>query len=227
MKELGNKILPPKMKTQAEKERDEMQLRRLQTLMDVVYGVLIIRIFLILPQPAEVLTEGSDPLLIFSGGKFIMFIIGIILVSIYWFQSNKTNGNLVATDGKHSFISIVQILFLLLYFYSIDLDSATHSDVLGLFMQSASLAFAGFAGVAGWIYATKRAGLVSEAITSKEGSEITISVLAEPLAAVFTIPFAFVGPLAWNLSWLSVIIFRTIMKKRHNKMLKMNSSTNI
>ncbi len=108
LKELGNKIFPKKEKSQAEKERDQMQLRRLQTLMDVVFGVLIIRIFMALPQPAEVLTKGADPLLIFGEGKFIMFIIGIILISIYWFQSNKTNGNLVATDSKHSFISFLQ-----------------------------------------------------------------------------------------------------------------------
>lgn len=224
MKELANKILANKIKTQAEKERDEMQLRRLQTLMDVVFGVLIIRIFMVLPQPAEVLTEGSDPLLIFGNGKFVMFIIGIILVSIYWFQSNKTNGNLVATDTKHSFISILQLLFLLLYFYSIGLDSATHSDMLALFMQSASLALAGFAGVAGWIYATKSEGLVSDAVSPVEASEITSGVLAEPLAALVTIPFAFVGPLEWNLSWLSAIIFSFLLKKRHKKMFKTNSS---
>ena len=211
-----------KEKTQAQKERDANQIRRLQTLMDVVFGVLIIRIFMVLPQPAEVLIEGSDPLLIFSEGKFIMFIIGIILVSIYWFQSNKTNGNLIATDGKHSFISILQILFLLLYFYSIGLDSVTHSDVLALVMQSVSLALAGFAGVAGWIYATKRAGLVSDAVSPAEASEITTGVLAEPIAALITIPFAFIGPLAWNASWLSAILIGMILKKRHKKKFAIN-----
>ena len=209
--------MPIKEKTQAQKERDATQLRRLQTLMDVVFGVLIIRIFTILPQPAEVLTDGTDPLMIFGEGKFIMFIIGIILVSIYWFQSNKTNGNLVATDGKHSFLSILQILFLLLYFYSIGLDSATHSDVLALFMQSVSLALAGFAGVAAWVYASKHTDMVSEAISPEESNELKIGILAEPLAALVTIPFAFIGPGIWNISWLSVIVFGIFLKKRHKK----------
>ena len=209
--------MPIKEKTQAQKERDATQLRRLQTLMDVVFGVLIIRIFTILPQPAEVLTDGTDPLMIFGEGKFIMFIIGIILVSIYWFQSNKTNGNLVATDGKHSFLSILQILFLLLYFYSIGLDSATHSDVLALFMESVSLALAGFAGVAAWVYASKHTDMVSEAISPEESNELKIGILAEPLAALVTIPFAFIGPGIWNLSWLSVIVFGIFLKKRHKK----------
>ncbi|NOQ97450.1 MAG: hypothetical protein GQ561_04725 [Calditrichae bacterium] len=206
-----------KEKTRAQKERDERQLRRLQTLMDVIFGVLIIQLFMILPHPAEVLAGNKDPLIIFGEGHFLMFIIGIILVSIYWFQSNKTNGNLIATDGKHSFISILQMLFLLLYFYSIRLDMATHSDVLALFMQSVTLALAGFCGVAGWIYATQHAELVSEAVTAREAVEIRNSVLTEPLAAVITIPFAFVGVLAWNLAWLSALVIGSFLKKRAKK----------
>ena len=213
MKKTLQKFVAKKEKTEAEKQRDERQLRRLQTLMDVIFGVLIIRIFTLLPQPAEVLKDGADPLLIFGEGQFIMFIIGIILVSIYWFQNNKTNGNLVATDGKHSFISILQMLFLLLYFYSIGLDAATHSDILALFMQSVTLALAGFAGVAVWIYASKHAELISEAVSDKEIIEIRNSVLTEPLAAMVTIPFAFVSPLWWNLAWLSVLLISWLLKK--------------
>lgn len=210
---MSQKVIAKKEKTEAEKQRDERQLRRLQTLMDVIFGVLIIRIFTLLPQPAEVLIDGADPLNIFREGKFIMFIIGIILISIYWFQSNKTNGNLIATDGKHSFISILQMLFLLLYFYSIGLDAATHSDVLALFMQSVTLALAGFAGVAAWIYASKHAELISEAVSDKEIIEIRNSVLTEPLAALITIPFAFASPLWWNLAWQSVLLVGWFLKK--------------
>ena len=214
MKKIFQKVVAKKEKTEAEKQRDERQLRRLQTLMDVIFGVLIIRIFTLLPQPAEVLKGGADPLLIFGEGQFIMFIIGIILVSIYWFKSNKTNGNLVATDAKHSFISILQMLFLLLYFYSIGLDAATHSDVLALFMQSVTLALAGFAGVAAWVYASKHAELLSEAVSEEEVVVIRHSILTEPLAALFTIPFAFISPLWWNLAWLSVLFFGWVLKRR-------------
>ncbi|MFB3058063.1 MAG: TMEM175 family protein [Ignavibacteriaceae bacterium] len=211
-------------KTQAQIERDASQLRRLQTLMDVVFGVLLIRIFTLLPHPIKPETGNFDPLVIFTEGgeNFIMFIIGFILITIYWIQSNKTTGNLVATDGKHTVLSILQLLFLLLYLYSVRLDMETQSDVLALFMQSVSLALAGFAGVAAWVYASKRTELVSEAITPEEGNELKISILAEPLAAAFTIPFAFIGPGIWNLSWLSVILFSIFLKKIHKKKYKIN-----
>ena len=208
-----------KEKTQAQKERDAKQLRRLQTLMDVVFGVLIIRVFTLLPHFVSAETGEFDPLVIFTetGENFIMFLIGFILICIYWFQSNKTSGNLVSTDGKHTMLSILQLFFLLLYLYSVRLDMETQSDVLALFMQSVSLALAGFAGVAAWVYATKHPELVSEAVSAEEANELKISILSEPLAAAFTIPFAFIGPGIWNLSWLSVIVFGIFLKRRHKK----------
>jgi len=211
-------------KSQAQIERDASQLRRLHTLMDVVFGVLLIRIFTLLPHPIKPETGNFDPLVIFTEGgeNFIMFIIGFILITIYWIQSNKTSGNLVATDGKHTVLSILQLLFLLLYLYSVRLDMETQSDVLALFMQSVSLALAGFAGVAAWVYASKRGNLVSEAVSSEEANDLKISILAEPLAAVVTIPFAFIGPGIWNLSWLSVIVFGIFLKKRHKKKFETN-----
>jgi uncharacterized membrane protein len=217
-----------KEKTQAEKERDARQLRRLQTLMDVVFGVLLIRVFTLLPHLTNPDSGKVDPLVIFTetGESFIMFVIGFVLITIYWFQSNKTSGNLVSTDGKHTMLSILQLFFLLLYLYSVRLDMETQSDVLALFMQSVSLALAGFAGVAAWIYASKHAEMVSEAVSAGEANELKISILSEPLAAAFTIPFAFIGPGIWNLSWLSVIVFGIFLKRRHKKKFETNSSTN-
>jgi uncharacterized membrane protein len=208
-----------KEKTQAEKERDARQLRRLQTLMDVVFGVLLIRVFTLLPHLTNPDSGKVDPLVIFTetGESFIMFVIGFVLITIYWFQSNKTSGNLVSTDGKHTILSILQLFFLLLYLYSVRLDMETQSDVLALFMQSVSLALAGFAGVAAWIYASKHAEMVSEAVSPGEANELKISILSEPLAAAFTIPFAFISPGIWNLSWLSVIVFGIFLKRRHKK----------
>jgi hypothetical protein len=93
----------------------------------------------------------------------------------------------------------------------------TRSDVLALFMQSVTLALAGFAGVSAWVYAMKHPDLISEAVSGEEANELKISILAEPLAAVVTVPFAFIGPGAWNLSWLSVLLFGLLLKKRHKK----------
>lgn len=208
-----------KERTQAQKERDQGHLRRLQTLVDVIFALMIFRVFSSLPHLTDPDTARIDPLVIFTEGgqEFVMFGIGFILLAIYWFQNNKTTGNLVSTDTKHAVLSLFQLFFLLLYLYSVRLDMETHSDVLALFMQSVSLALAGFAGVAAWVYAMKHPGLISEAVSVEEAHELRIGILAEPLAAVVTIPFAFMGPAEWNLSWLSVLLFGLLLKKRHKR----------
>lgn len=206
-------------KTAAQLERDKRQLGRLQTLIDVVFGLLIIRLFTLLPHLTNPESGNFDPLIIFSesGDNFVMFVIGFVLIAIYWYQNNKTTGNLVSTDTKHTILSILQLMFLLLYFYSIRLDMETQSDVLALFMQSVALALAGFTGVVAWVYASRHSNLISDAVSPEEGNEIRISLLTEPLAATLTIPFAFIGPGAWNLSWLSVVLFGILLKRRHKK----------
>jgi uncharacterized membrane protein len=208
-----------KEKTVAQQERNKRQLSRLQTLIDVVFGLMLIRLFALLPHLTNPESGNFDPLVIFTekGENFVMFFIGFVLVSIYWYQNNKTTGNLISTDTKHTTLSIMQLMFLLLYFYSIRLDMETQSDVLALFMQSVFLALAGFTSVVAWVYSYKRANLVSDAVSQEESNEIRISILEEPLAAMLTIPFAFIGPGAWNLSWLSVIIIGVFLKRRHKK----------
>jgi len=208
-----------KERTQAQTERDERQLRRLQTLVDVIFALMIFRIFTLLPQLSNPETDRVDPMVIFTQGgqRFIMFAIGFILVTIYWFQNNKTTGNLVRTDPKHAVLSMLQLFFLLLYLYSVRLDMETNSDVLALFMQSVTMSLAGFAGVAAWSYTMKHPDMISRGVSQEEANEMRIGILAEPLAATVTIPFAFVGPGAWNLSWLSVVLFGLLLKKRHKK----------
>ena len=211
-----DKILKSEERTESKIQRDEKQLRRLHTLVDVVYALIIVRLFMMLPNPEVSEVVGFDPLAIFTegGDRFVMLIIGFILVLIYWFQSNKTTGNLVKTDGKHTVLSLLQLFFLLFYLYSVRLDLVFKSDVLALFMQSVSLALAGFMGVLAWIYATKHADQISDAVSKQEVKDIKIGILSEPLASTFTIPFAFISPLLWNLSWLSVLVFGWFLKKR-------------
>ena len=208
-----------KERTQAQKERDERHLRRLQTLVDVLFALMIFRIFTHLPHLSDAGIGGIDPLAIFTQGgqKFVMFLIGFVLIAIYWFQNNKTTGNLVCTDPKHAILSLMQLFFLLLYLYSVRLDMETQSDVLALVMQSVSLALAGFSGFAAWAYAMKHPEIISESVSQEEADALKISILAEPLGAVVTIPFAFVTAGIWNLSWLSVLVFGFFLKKRHKR----------
>ena len=82
---------------------------------------------------------------------------------------------------------------------------------LALQMESIFLALAGFVGAINWRYARSK-GLTSDKITDEEELIIFYKVLPEPLASLFTLPFAVFGPGIWTLAFLSIIPIGFILK---------------
>ena len=214
---LGKTKSGQEAKTQAIQEKEARQLIRLERLMDVVFGLLIWRIFTLLPDPPErELVEGQHLLDILARytDNYIVIIIGFVLIVIYWGQNNMQFGNLARTDGRHAAMSLTHIFFLLLYMYFVKLGEEYQGDIDVLALQSISLAIAGFISVAAWRYAAKNKRLLSDSMSEKEAKERTVSFLSEPLAALVTLPFAFIGNAAWSLAWLSAIPIGWLLKKR-------------
>ena len=205
-----------KPKSRAVLEREMRQLVRLQTIMDVIYAIILWRLFMILPRPELDEWNGGaaviDVLLTYSG-SFMVLLVGVVLVLVYWGQSNKLFGNLARTDGPHSAISILQILFLLVYLYFVGLDIRFECERSVLFRQSGSLAIAGFAAVAAWTYAGRDRRLVSELITNAEIKDLRLAILPEPVTALLTIPFVWVGRGWWTLAWLLAIPIGMLLRR--------------
>jgi hypothetical protein len=82
---------------------------------------------------------------------------------------------------------------------------------LALQMESIFLALAGFIGAFSWRYA-KVKGLTSDNIDHDEELGIFYSLLPEPLASLFTLPFAAFGPGIWTLSFLIIIPINYVLK---------------
>jgi hypothetical protein len=53
----------------------------------------------------------------------------------------------------------------------------------------------------GWYYAYRKGDLVSDDVPASKSEALLKQNLAEPFTALLTMPFAFVGPIAWELSW--------------------------
>ena len=106
----------------ARPRRESLQLKRLARMIDVVYAIVIWRIFILLPSPtAEQLSwEHIGTFLGDNIGVFLMVIIGIAVTIIYWIQNNVMFGNLQSTDSRHSILSILQLFFLLVFLVSLD-----------------------------------------------------------------------------------------------------------
>jgi|GEM_PF-459591 len=212
------KIWQPKKEiTQALSERGEKQLFRLGVIIDVLYALMIYKLFTLMPNP-EIDHFGREELysvLTESYLNYTVIIIGLVLVILYWGMSNLQFGNLKRTNSTHSTLSILQIFSLMLYIYFVRLDTQFGGEVILMQMQSLFLAVAGFLSVWSWHYALKN-NLVSDAPSKLEKESMYIQLMPEPIVSVLTFPLAWFGPGIWTLGWLLLIPVGWGLKKyRH------------
>ena len=205
-----------KTEDKAKHKREYLQLHRLERMFDVVYAIVIWRIFLLLPSPtAEQLSwEHIGTFLGANIGIFLMVIIGIAVTIIYWIQNNVLFGNLQSTDSRHSILSILQLFLLLVFLVSlrdgIELGPSTGTRAL----ESITAALVGIAGGWSWAYAIKNHRLLLPEVTEQYAYRLRDRILAEPITAILTIPFAFVGPFLWEVAWLSYPLVVWMLRRR-------------
>jgi len=194
------------------------QLQRLGTLTDVVYAVALVLIISWLPLPEESHATGAVWILDLwaeYSQNIIAVAIGLVFSIMYWIRSNTLMTALDRTDGVHTGLSIASVFFLLLLLYIVRVSAevAAPSRRAG---ESVAVALIGIAAGAAWWWA-RRKGLVREGISKDEMLSIQIEAFAEPLTALVTLPFAYVGELAWNLAWFAYIPIAAFLRKRGEK----------
>ena len=213
--------------SQAKIARDTQQLKRLKTLIDVVFGIVIWQIFMRLPVPGTGNFNWQslmmDEFLAQNWLNWVLIAVGLIITIDYWSQSNVLFGNLVRTNGMHTALSILQVFFLLLFLYAIDLGIEIEADAEGArVFESISVFLLGITSLLNWVVVRRNPQLLSPDITEAEVIEITDRFLPEPITAAITIGIAYVGPIFWEISWLSFIpiifIIKGIRKRRQSPM---------
>jgi len=218
------KILSSKAEiTQALVERGQKQLFRLGVIIDVLYALMIYKLFTFMPNP-EIDNFGREELyevLTESYLNYTVIVIGLVLIILYWGISNLQFGNLNRTDGTHSALSILQIFSLMLYIYFVRLDAEFGGEVLLMQLQSLFLAIAGFLSLWSWHYAIKK-NLLSEAPSRIEKETMYLKFLPEPVVSLLTFPLAWFGPAIWTLGWLLLIPVGWGLKKYRHKIKFMN-----
>lgn len=203
--------------TEAIEERGTKQLFRLSVVIDVLFALMIYKLFTFMPNP-EIDGFGREELykvLTESYLNYTVIFIGLVLVILYWGLSNVQFGNLDRTDGTHATLSIMQVFALMLYIYFVRLDAQFEGEVFLMQMQSLFLAIAGILSVWSWHYAVKN-NLVSDAPSAIEKQTLYIKLIPEPLVSILTFPLAWFGPLVWTLGWLLLIPIGWGLKKYRN-----------
>jgi uncharacterized membrane protein len=194
------------------------QLARLETLMDVVYGLIIWRLFQLLPRPMEDETRSVLQLFAEDPRDALTVVIGIIIVIVYWMQSNLLFGHLERTDARHTALSIVQIFCLLLFLYSIVLGTKYEAASDLRLFESVTALLVGVPSYLAWRHAKREAKLVSPSLSREDADAMSVQILAEPITAALTIPFAIFTPLLWEVAWFSYPLVSRVLRKRQDKL---------
>lgn len=187
----------------ARESSQSTQLMRLERLTDVVFALVIWRIFTILPRPDFDNPEWDSvaEMLLSEWVDFVVPLLAILIVIVYWLQSNALLSRLKSTNAIHTGISVFQLFFVLFYLYALGLGIGVGSDADTRVLESSAAVLIGIAAYLGFWYACGKGRLLADDVSDKEAEDVTSANLAEPLTAALTIPAAFIGPWAWELSW--------------------------
>lgn len=206
------------MNADADKKLGARQLKRLATLIDVVYAVAIWRLFTFLPRPAPDETRSVWELFMADPRPVLTVAIGLAIVIIYWIQNNRLFGHLDRTDTRHTVLSILQIFCLLLFMYAIklgvDFDSNTDLRVF----ESLTALLVGVPSYFAWRHAKHKGKLISPELSKQDADAISVQILAEPITAALTLPFAFFAPAMWEITWFAFPLVERLLRPKQGKL---------
>ena len=205
----------------AKHKRETVQLIRLRRLIDVVYAVVLWNIFLLIPEPdkEEWVLDTMSSFLSANILTLALVAIALAVTIIFWLQNNTLFNNLDRTDGRHTALSILQIFFMLLFLYSINMGVVLGASDGTRAFESSMAALMGITAAWGWSYANKNRRLVSPDVTDQYARRLRDRILAEPITAIVTLPLAFAGPVLWEIAWLSYPL--VVFLVRHRRRAKM------
>ncbi|MFC1531505.1 TMEM175 family protein [Gemmatimonadota bacterium] len=198
----------------AGRRRETSQLRRLETLTDVVYGIAIWRVFILFPRPDEPTWNWHSwrEFLAAEGMTAVLIAIGVAVLIIYWLQSNTLFSLVERADGKFAVRAIMQLFFVLLFLFAIRVGTELPASAWTRGFESVAALLLGLSSTWMWSYAAKGRRLLHDDVTDDEAKAVHRRITAEPATAAFTLPFIFT-PMFWELAWFTYPFVRKFFRR--------------
>ena len=106
----------------------------------------------------------------------------------------------------------------LLFLYSIGAGVRIGDGMDSRAFESVTAMMVGLMSLLGWHYAMHKGNLLDPELSAEDAIKIRQKNMAEPVTAAITIPIAFIGPVAWELSWFLYPFIKYIFSqvKKHS-----------
>ena len=204
----------------AEGRRQARQLRRLETLTDVVYGVALWRVFMLFPRPDEPewTWHSWREFLTAEGMTIVLILIGIAVLIIYWLQSNTLFGLADRADRTFAVRAIVQLFCVLLFLFSIRVGTELPASAWTRGFESVAALLLGLTSSWMWSHAARGRRLLHPDVTDAEARAVGRQIRAEPATALFTMPFVFT-PILWELAWFTYPALRRLVHREARRII--------
>ena len=198
----------------AGRRRETSQLRRLETLTDVVYGIAIWRVFILFPRPDQPAWNWHSwrEFLATEGMTIVLIAIGVAVLIIYWLQSNTLFSLVERADGKFAVRAIMQLFFVLLFLFAIRVGTELPASAWTRGFESVAALLLGLSSTWMWSYAAKGRRLLHDDVTDDEAKAVRKRITAEPATALFTLPFIFTSFL-WEAAWFTYPAVRRFFRR--------------
>ena len=192
-----------------------LQLSRLERLSDVIYAIVLWRLFTLIPPLEGEKLDWTVVSAYFSDHSMILVlaVLGVAVTIIYWLQNNAVLGNLESTDTRHTALSIFQLFCLMLFLLSMKEGIDHGGSVVTRFFESLTASLMGWMSSFAYSHAIKNRRLLRDDVTDKEAKDLSLRIMAEPIAATITILFVFT-PMFWEISWLSYLLIVPLLERR-------------
>jgi uncharacterized membrane protein len=201
------------------RSRESAYLRRVETLVDCTYAVVLVIAVAGLPTPRDVGWSGDSPwdFLSLYSNDFLVGAVGLVLVVSYWLQNLAVLGSLCRSDARHAMLVVLQLVFLLIYLFGMTLGVDLEMHLATLLIQSTALMLMGIMALISWRYATIDRRLLPEGISDEEIEDVWVRMIPEPLTAALTLIAVPFGADAWEATWLLFPVFAWFLNRRKKR----------
>lgn len=197
-----------------------MTTHRIEALTDGIFAIAMTLLVLTIDLPEMekgVAQIGLHNLLIEQMHMLTSYAISFIVLAIFWIKHHQQFHFIKRTDGKHLWINIFTLMFIVLIPFSTSLRGDYPDDWVSAIFFGSNLLILGILSLLNWIYATNGHRLVDPNLDKQHIALNTRIGAVTPLVALLAMGVSIVSPQISSYTYLLIPILIQVVQRRSRR----------